>query len=292
MTSATSRLSSFLPHRGHRAQTCRQRPLHKPNSGGSKSLEEQVIDNDKPDVGELRRRRTDFYNTTPEDRRIKDQRPMAERTTPRRSSSARIPSGKRPEIIIREVREPYPPEHRHRRHKPKGSDLESEPENVYVYRSKPSAAEPPSLHRSKTTRTSHKSRPKEARRSSEGLTRSHTVRPHSHLREDETIVRRVVSVNHHPESINRAKSHRSRPSVTRSSSVRETASVLPPRPSLHRSQTTTRKVQPAPRAAPPPPPIREKPELAPSGARGNQRSSGFFGSILGIPKAPSPPEKQ
>ncbi|KAL8934261.1 MAG: hypothetical protein Q9216_005990 [Gyalolechia sp. 2 TL-2023] len=291
MTSAASRLSSFLPDPGHRPRSHRRRQPRKPDRESSTSSEEEGGGRNRPDVWELRRRRADYYTITPEDRRVKSQTAMAERMAPGRASSVRIPSTKKPEIIVREVREHHPAEHRHRRRRTK-PDADRDAEPVYVYRSRPSDHSPPPLQRSKTARTTHAAPAKEVRRSSEGVVRSRTERRPSHHQEGEAIIRRVVSVNRHPEPVHRPRSRHNQVPITRSSSVRESASALPVSPSLHRSQTTARKVRPPPQAPPPPVAPREYPEPTPSVARGSQKSSGFLGSILGIPKVPPPPEKQ
>ncbi|KAL8899792.1 MAG: hypothetical protein Q9207_006015 [Kuettlingeria erythrocarpa] len=286
---ATSKLSSFLLDRRPRAQPHR-RPHRNLNAEYQPSPGEEVHTDRRPDVEELRNRRSDFYITPPEDRRIRSHRAMAERVTLRRSSTARIPSTKKPEVTVREVRRNHSPEHHRRRRRREDARDDHETEYVEVYSSRPPKAKPPPLQRSKTTTTAPTSRPREVRRVSEDLARHHTERRKSRHREDDGVSRRVVDVSHDSEAVHLSKSHRSRPLVSRSTTVRETVSVLPPRPSLHRSQTTTRKAGPASQLAPSP---QQVDHSTPSIARTSHRPSSFLGSILGLPKpAPPPPEKQ
>ncbi|KAL9594277.1 MAG: hypothetical protein Q9219_007117, partial [cf. Caloplaca sp. 3 TL-2023] len=284
MTSATHPFSPFVPDLNPRAR--RQPSLHKTRKNTLSSPEGRTVNGVKPDVGELRRIRTDFYTTpTPTNRSTRAQEAMAERTRPRRRSSVSqtIPSTKRPEITVREVREDYrPAEHRPLRHRrQRGARAESEAEPVYVYRP---TADPPALRRSHTTRVSaHTSRPKEeVWRSSEGITRSYTERRPLGQREEETVIRRVVSVKHRPEPGQRPKGHHDRSPVRRSSSTREANSTLPPRQqSLHRSQTTTHRTRQPSRTVSPPPSIPPNPvSTAPSASRKPARPSSILGSIL------------
>lgn len=219
MTFAACTLSSFLPDPGHRAQPLRRRQPRKPNSESSTCSEAELGGQSRPDVEELRRRRADYYTSPPKDRRVGNQTTMAERVAPRRSSSVRIPSNKEPEIIVREVREHHPAEHRHRRRRTR-ADADTEAEHVYGYHSKPPNPNPPPLQRSKTTRTTHPAPVKELRRSTDAVIRSPTERRSSHHQEDETIIRRVVSVSRHPEPVYRSRSHHNPPPITRYSDSR------------------------------------------------------------------------
>ncbi|KAL9023596.1 MAG: hypothetical protein Q9196_007103 [Gyalolechia fulgens] len=290
MTSV-SILSAFLPSPGHRPQPRRRRQPRKPNSESPTPLQEEAGGQIRPDVAKLRKRRVDYYTPNPEERRTRSQTSMSERVTARRSSSARIPATQKHEILVREGREHHPPEPRHRRRKTR-EDTDSGPEHVYVYHQQSSNPNSPPLQRSKTTRTTHAAPANEVRRSNHGLMRSRTDRRPALHQEDETIVRRVVSVNRRPEPLRHPSSHHNQPPISRSSSVRDSAAVLLPRPALHRSQTTSRKIRSTPHAPPPPGSIRDNPEPTPSLARGNAKSSGLLGSILGKPKAPTLPEKQ
>ncbi|KAL8748273.1 MAG: hypothetical protein Q9184_007444 [Pyrenodesmia sp. 2 TL-2023] len=287
---ATSKIASFLPDRRSRAQPHRRSPYRNVNAEDLSSSEKELQAETRPDVEELRKRRADFYTTHPEDRRIPSGRVMAERVTLRRSSTARISSAKKPEVTVREVRRSHSSDHHRRRRRQETQHDEQEPEYVNVYNSKPPSTKPPPLQRSRTTTTATGSRPREARRVSEDLTRHHTERRKTRHREDDGNTRRVVDVSHDSEAIHLSRSRRSRPSVSRSTSVRETVSLLPQRPSLHRSHTTTRKVRPVSQFNPP---TQEDHPPTPSVAKSSHRPSSFFGSILGKSKpAPPPPEKQ
>ncbi|KAL8862391.1 MAG: hypothetical protein Q9178_001400 [Gyalolechia marmorata] len=217
---------------------------------------------------------------------------MTENSTPRRTSSTRIPSTKAAEVSTQGVRAVRSSDHRHRRRRTRAEEQDSEPEPVYVYHSKSIAPEPPRLRRSRTTTTATASRPKELRLSSDGLARSHTERRKSRHKEDVVTVKRIVRAEHQPEPESVYKSYRSRPSVSRSASTRDTASVNPTRPSLLRSQTTTRKVRPPLSTTPFPPSTGDKHGPTPTVASRTQKSSGFLGSILRIAKDPPAPEKQ
>ncbi|KAI4179402.1 MAG: hypothetical protein L6R41_007861 [Letrouitia leprolyta] len=217
MASAASTFSYILPDTTHRTQPRRRRQPRKPNSPSSTPPEEEVGGENRPDVGELRRRRAEYYARPPEKRRVSNQTSMAERFNSRRSSSVRIPPSKRPEIVIREVREHRPAESRHRRHKPRTTD---EVEHVYVYHPRPSDLDPPPIQRSKTTRTAHAAPTKEVHRNSDRVIRTHAERRPSHHQEDETIIRRVVSVNRHPEPPQHPRSFQKQPPITRYSEGR------------------------------------------------------------------------
>ncbi|KAL8698609.1 MAG: hypothetical protein Q9201_006478 [Fulgogasparrea decipioides] len=211
---------------------------------------------------------------------------MAERAPPRRGSSAWKAPDRVSEVAVQEVRKV---EYHHRRRRTRGEEKDSEREHVYVHRSKPAVSESPPLRRSKTTATAATSRPKEVRRGSEGLARSHSGRQKLRPGENVVSVKRVVHTNLHQDPRDPEKYTHRRQSMNRSASTRERTSGNHPTPALIRSQTTTRKVRPAPPVIPP---SREKIEPTPSATRSAPRPSSFFGSILGIPRAPPAPEKQ
>lgn len=212
---ATHRVSSLSSDCKIRAHPRRQRPRRSDFTEVASSFEEEVVANKKPDIEELRKRRADFYTTSPEERRIRNQRAMAERVTPRRSSTVRTPSAKKPVISVREVGRSHSSERRRHRRRSRVKENDEEPEYVNVYDTRPVATKPPPLQRSKTTVTAARSRPKEARRGSEGLTRSHTERRRSRHRESDSIFKRIISVSHRPRSVDPSRSRHSRPSVTR-----------------------------------------------------------------------------
>ncbi|KAL8922653.1 MAG: hypothetical protein Q9172_003468 [Xanthocarpia lactea] len=258
----------------------------------SSSSRDIILDQRKPNAEDLRRMRAEYFTATPDDRHKRFQKTMTEHSTPRRTSSARIPSNKTAEVTTQRVRAVRSSDHRHRRRRTRAEEQDSELEPVYVYHTKSDAPEPPRLRRSRTTTTATASRPKELRLSSDGLARSHTERRKSRHKEDVITVKRIVRAEHQPEPESVYKSYRSRPSISRSASTRDTASVNPTRPSLLRSQTTTRKVRPPLSTTPFPPSTGDKHGPTPSVASRTQKSSGFFGSILGIAKDPPAPEKQ
>ncbi|KAL8756064.1 MAG: hypothetical protein Q9199_003199 [Rusavskia elegans] len=287
---ATTRISSSVPDpRPDLLRPHRRRSRRFPNGRRLSLSSEEDIDQRKPNAEDLRRMRAEYYTTTPSDRHASSQKNMVDRYTPRRTSSARIPSSRASDFTAQGVRPDRSSGHPHRRRRTRAEEHDSEPEPVYVYHTKSTVPEPPRLRRSKTTATASASRPKEVRRTSDALARSHTERRKSRHREDETTVKRIIRPEYQPEPESPYKSYRSRPSVTRSASTRDTASVTPSRPSLLRSQTTTRKARPPPSIAPHSPSIDEP---TPSVAGRSRRSSGFFGSILGIPKDPHAPEKR
>ncbi|KAI4088369.1 MAG: hypothetical protein LQ344_006154 [Seirophora lacunosa] len=204
---------------------------------------------------------------------------------------------KRPEVVVmrRSSRSPDHHHHRRRHHRRRRTREEVEEEegedgyvNVYDWGfTKP----PPPLRRSTTT-IAPGDRARGSRRVISGdVARSSTEKRRSGHGDGGGILRRIISVSHRPDTVDPSRSsRRDRPSMSRSASVRESAAALPSRPSLHRSQTTTRKLRPP---ATPPPPTTTNPEPPPSTTKTNQRPPSFLGSILGIPKpAPPPPEKQ
>ncbi|KAL8657414.1 MAG: hypothetical protein Q9226_001950, partial [Calogaya cf. arnoldii] len=291
---ATTRISSHVPDsrpqmlRPYRRIRRRSQDRRRPSVSS-----EGDIDQRKPNAEDLRRIRAEYYNTAPGDRHPSSHMNMDERSALRRTSSARIPSSRgASEVTARGVRPDRSSDHHHhhrRQRRTKAEEHDSGPEPVHVYHTKSTVPEPPRLHRSRTITTASASRPKEVRRTSDDLPRNHTERRKSHHREDEITLKRVIRQENPPGNESPNKNYRSRPSVNRSASTRDTASVAPPRPSLLRSQTTTRRVRPPPPSAPFPPSVNEP---APSIASRNRRSSGFFGSILGISKDPPPPEKR
>ncbi|KAL9593725.1 MAG: hypothetical protein Q9179_005726 [Wetmoreana sp. 5 TL-2023] len=261
-------------------------PNKNDDKGDTYSSEEETVDASRPDVEELRRIRAEFYTISPEERRTRNQKGMAERAPPRRGSSAWKAPDRVSEVAVQEVRKV---EYHHRRRRTRGEEKDSEREHVYVHRSKPAVSESPPLRRSKTTATAATSRPKEVRRGSEGLARSHSGRQKLRPGENVVSVKRVVHTNLHQDPRDPEKYTHRRQSMNRSASTRERTSGNHPTPALIRSQTTTRKVRPAPPVIPP---SREKIEPTPSATRSAPRPSSFFGSILGIPRAPPAPEKQ
>ncbi|KAL8851327.1 MAG: hypothetical protein Q9221_003772 [Calogaya cf. arnoldii] len=292
---ATTRISSSVPDsRPQMLRPYRRTRRRSPDERRPSVSSEEDIDQRKPNAEDLRRIRAEYYKTAPGDRHASSHKNMDERSTSRRTSSARIPSSRgASEFTARGVQPDRSSDHHHnhhrRRRRTKAEEHDSEPEPVYVYHTKSTVPEPPRLHRSRTTATASASRPKEVRRTSDGLPRNHTERRKSRHKEDEITVKRVIQPEYPPGHESPHKNYRSRPSVNRSASTRDTASVAPSRPSLLRSQTTTRKVRPPPPSAPFPPSVNEP---TPSIASRNRRSFGFFGSILGISKDPPPPEKR
>ncbi|KAI4139818.1 MAG: hypothetical protein L6R39_006090 [Caloplaca ligustica] len=209
-------------------------------------------DSKKPDVEELRKRRAEFYTSAPEERRrIGTEKEMAERDILRRSTSVRVPSTKKPEVTVREVRRSHSSERRRRRSRREDARRAPEPEYIDVYSSRPPTSKPPSLQRSKTTATAPRSRPKEVRRGSDDLVRSRVERRESRHEERETIRRRTVTITHEPEAPDRSRSLRSRPPVTSSGIVIRFApkAISPPQPD-HDSQSAASRANPrrSPRA--------------------------------------------
>lgn len=74
--------------------------------------------------------------------------------------------------------------------------------------------------------------------------------------------------------------------------MRESSYVPVARPSLMRSQTTSRRVRHASSTLPALPSINGEVKRSPSIARTNDNSSGFFGSLLFSSPKPVRPEKQ
>ncbi len=74
--------------------------------------------------------------------------------------------------------------------------------------------------------------------------------------------------------------------------MRETASVPIARPPLTRSQTTSRRVRQSSSSVPAPPSVNVEVKRAPSIARTNDNSSGFFGSLHFSSSKPARPERQ
>ncbi|KAL8912300.1 MAG: hypothetical protein Q9171_002672 [Xanthocarpia ochracea] len=289
---ATTRLSTPVSDRRPQLRSHRRRANRSTIEGSlSSSSRDIILDQRKPNAEDLRRMRAEYYTATPDDRQKRFQKTMTENSTPRRTSSARIPSNKTAEVTTQGVRAVRSSDHRHRRRRTRAEEQDSELEPVYVYHTKSNAPEPPRLRRSRTTTTATASRPKELRLSSNGLARSHTERRKSRHKEDVITVKRIVRAEHQPEPESVYKSYRSRPSISRSALNRDAASVNPTRPSLLRSQTTTRKVRPPVSTTPFPPSTGDKHGPTPSVASRTQKSSGFFGSILGIAKDPPAPEK-
>ncbi|KAL8835431.1 MAG: hypothetical protein Q9205_002663 [Flavoplaca limonia] len=288
---ATTRTSSFVPDRPSlMSRSHRRKSRYSPDERRlSSSSQEGSVGERKPNVEDLRRVRAEYYTTAPGDRHFNLQNSMAERSTSRRNSTARIPPTRPSEVIYQAVQHDRSSEHRHRRRRTRAEEHDSEPEHVYVYDSKPTAPEPPGLQRSRTSIKTSTSRPIVVRQTSEALPRNHSERRKSRQSQDEITVKRIVRLDHGPESESPRKNHRSRHAVTRAASTRDTASIAPTRPSLLRSQTTTRRARAPPPSAPFSPSINEP---SPSVASRSRRSSGFFGSILGIPKDPPVPEKR
>ncbi|KAL8682849.1 MAG: hypothetical protein Q9186_001178 [Xanthomendoza sp. 1 TL-2023] len=286
---ATTRVSSSVPDRRPHLHSHRQKPRRTVNE--ESSSEEETLQQHKPNAGDLRQIRAKYYTMMPDDRRTRYQEAMIQQHPLKRSSSARVPSARASEITTPGIRTVRSSEHRRRRRKERVEEKNIEPQPVYVYHTKTDVPQPPRLHRSKTTVTHTTSRPKEKGRSSDGLARSHTERRKSRHREDEITVKRIVRSDHQPENGSARQSHRSRRSTSRSASVRDAASAVITRPSLLRSQTTARKTRQPSYPPPSSPKTKEALEPTPSVAR-SQRSSGFFGSILGKPKAPPVAEKQ
>lgn len=212
---ATPRTSSFLPDRMSRAYSHRRRPHRNIDLDDPTSFEEEIAAEEKPGVEELRRKRADFYTSSPEGRRIRSERAMAERITPRRNSSIRVTSAKKSEVIVREVRRSHSPEHHHRRRRREVADHDQEPEYINVYNSRPPVSKPPPLRRSKTTTTASATRPREVRRVSEDLTRNHTERRKLRHGEDGGVLRRTDTVNHSPKAVDLSRGRHNRPSATR-----------------------------------------------------------------------------
>ena len=214
---ATTRTSSFVPDRpslmsrSHRRKSRyslderRLSPSHQEGSVGER----------KPNVEDLRRVRAEYYTTAPGDRHFNLQNSMAERSTSRRNSTACIPSTRPSEVIYQAVRHDRLSEHRHRRRRTRAEEHDSEPEHVYVYDPKPPAPEPPGLHRSRSSTKTSTSRPKAVRQTSEALPRNHSERQKSRQSQDEITVKRIVRLDHGPESESPRKNHRTRHAVTR-----------------------------------------------------------------------------
>ena len=293
-----------LRHRPH--QSHRRRKISSTGEDRTSSLGAQdVPQHENPDVVELRRVRAEFYRKPPEQRRKESSNTMAGLETPRRSSSTRTPPKRMPEVIIRDIPARPPSErHRHRR-KTREEVGNADDQHVYVYHSQSPVKKPPPLRRSKTTIVTSSTRPKETRRSSD-LPGNLTERRESHPIKERIIRRRSRKDSHSLDGP--SKSHRDEPPMTRyigkvdlfvlltdprsrSASMRETSSV-PRRPSLHRSQTTTRRVHSASLSSPTTLVTRHRRKSPPPVTKDSRRSSGFFGSILGFPKAPATPEKQ
>lgn len=74
--------------------------------------------------------------------------------------------------------------------------------------------------------------------------------------------------------------------------MRENSSAPVAHPPLMRSQTTSRRVRHVSSSLPAPPSLSGEVKRAPSIARTNDNSSGFFGSLLFSPPKPVRPEKQ
>lgn len=213
---ATTRISSSVPDRRPQLlRPHRRRSRHFPDERRLSLSSEEDIDQRKPNAEDLRRMRAEYYTTAPGDRHASSQKNMAERSTPRRTSSARIPSSRASEFTAQGVRPDRSSDHHHRRRRTRAEEHDSEPEPVYVYHTKSTVLEPPRLRRSRTTRTASACRPKEVRRTSDAPARSHTERRMSRHREDEITVKRVIRTEHQPEPESPYKSYRSRPSVTR-----------------------------------------------------------------------------
>ena len=213
---ATTRLSTSVSDRRPQLRSHRRRTHCSTNEGSlSSSSRDIILDQKKPNAEDLRRMRAEYYTATPDDRHKRFQKTMTENSTPRRTSSARIPSNKAAEVTTQGVRAVRSSDHRHRRRRTRAEEQDSELEPVYVYHTKSSAPEPPRLRRSRTTTTATASRPKELRLGSDGLARSHTERRKSRHKEDVITVKRIVRAEHQPEPESVYKSYRSRPSMSR-----------------------------------------------------------------------------
>ncbi|KAI4227472.1 MAG: hypothetical protein L6R36_002373 [Xanthoria steineri] len=279
---ATTQIPSPVP--SHRSQLLRP---HRPRFSSSSEEDGGQRTPNAEDLGPMR---AESYTTGPRDRHASSHKNMAERPTPRRTSSGRISSSRASDFTAQGVRPGrLSGHHHHRRRRSRAQEHDIGPDPVYVYHANSTGPEPPRLRRSKTTNTASTSQPKKVRRTSDTTARSHTERRKSRHSKDEIAVQRIVRPKYQPKPENPYKGYRSRPSVARSASTRETASITPSRPSLLRSQTTTRKTRPPPSITLFSPTITEP---APSVASRSRRSSGFFGSILGIPRDPPAPEKR
>lgn len=195
---ATAHISLSVPD--HRKRSCRQKPHRSFDEESLPSSGKETVGKDRPNAEDLRRIRAEFYTTSPEVQRTKNPKLMAEKATPRRSSSARKPSTRVSEITVQEVRDIRSLEHRHRRRRTRVEKDDAQPEPAYVYRPKPVITHSPPLQRSKTTTTTGTARPKEVRRSSEGLARRQTERRKLYHREDAITVKRVARTPPEPES--------------------------------------------------------------------------------------------
>ncbi|KAL8864827.1 MAG: hypothetical protein Q9174_007204 [Haloplaca sp. 1 TL-2023] len=285
MTATASRVFSSVPNR--RISSRRQKACHSSDERSQHSSEEEIVYTGRPDADKLRRIRAEFYAVSSELRRTKSSKPMEERSHRRGSSSVqkfrdRTPPG----VTVREVRDIRSSEHRHRRRKSRVEDDDRRRENVYVYRPTPVVNHLPPLQRSKSTAAAS-TRPKENRRSSDGPVRRDTERRDRHSKPEVIKIKRIA--RHAPEPTTPPDGNHRQQSMARSASTRERLVDHSTRPPLLRSHTTTRKLRPEP---PPRTPKQEPIEPAPSVARSTQRPSSFFGSILGIPRAPPGPEKQ
>ena len=174
---------------------------------------------DRPNVNDLRRARTDFYRKSPEERRREARAAMLRDDEPRRSSSVKIKSEKGARVTVRRVRRDSL-DHEPRRQNARERGGASE-DHVYVYKSigdvkKPSSTEQrPSLRRSKTTVTASRLHQEPRRHEDHGPHRSNTDRRVSKIRDEETLVRRVVRTRQDAESRRSSESHQNHPPVIR-----------------------------------------------------------------------------
>ncbi|KAL8947124.1 MAG: hypothetical protein Q9222_006560 [Ikaeria aurantiellina] len=295
---ATTHLSSSISDRRPDRQSHRRRPRRASNDPDPQSAARYTTPECRPNAEDLRRMRTEFYSTPPEDRRRISVRPaMTEKINPRKRSSVKTASAQPSEVTVREVRKAHTSEHRHRRRKHRVPEEDDNDQPDFVYRTSSPVPNTPRLRRSETVgggATSIHSRPKDMRRTGDGLERSRTEKRNTYRREDEITVKRIIRPERFPESEDVNLIQDRRQSRRRSASTRDRPSVPPSRPPIIRSQTTTRKVRPPPPPAyttPASPPTRSNVEASPSVTRGSRRSSGVWDAIRGIPKAARPPEK-
>ncbi|MCJ1405189.1 hypothetical protein MMC11_008415 [Xylographa trunciseda] len=289
-------------HSGRRTRASKHKPRSSTSSVISGEDGAHVLD-----VEKVRRARADYYATPSEDRGIISSSQMVQDGEQGRRSAFRDDSELDVTAGSYDIRSKSHTDHRHRRRKQK--DKETVDDGVYVYKS------------TSETRTRRHTSPRRIPRP-EGGSRSTNIVPDGRqvLRTlgldgqsrsgEQKEVRRVSR----PASIRRSSSQTGerrtptreprrlgsdtgastsnhRPRVARSVSMRETSSRSVSRPTLARSQSSTRRVRRVATDRPSLPPVLEVAETVVTSSRKIERPSNILGSIFGGQK-PTGPEAQ
>ncbi|MCJ1394430.1 hypothetical protein MMC18_007308 [Xylographa bjoerkii] len=300
MAAASSVAPVQKPHNSSRRTLA---PKHKPRSSTSSATSEE--DNtDVLDVKKLRRARADYYATLTGNHCSISSPQMAQDGEQGRRSSARDDSRVEVTAGDNEGRSRSHTGHRHRRRKQKEKEMPND--GVYVYES----TDQTRVRRS--TASLRLSRPEESNRSMNLLPdRPRVLRTLGLDGRNRPTEQKGIRRSSRPASVRRSSSlagearvqmkaprrlgsdtetitSNHKPRVARSVSMRETSSRSVSRPTLARSQTSTRRVRRVAAEQPSLPPVREDAETVVTSSRKVERPSNILGSIFGGQKLTGP----